>query len=642
MLRSLAVVAALVVWAFAGQGRAEEAPLDPSLGLGLAGVADWSSEQPFLDHMKSARPWVASTPEQWGAWDNGRLAAEGYLSPEGWPRALPPGAARFESVVLTDLPSDARGLAGTYILSWEGDAEVQVYGLAQQVVDDGRTIRFDFQPGDGMVVVAVSRIGLQDPLRSMTLVRADRRPLLENGAVFNPDFLARVRDFRAVRFMDWMMTNGSTQVAWEDRPRLEDASWMMRGVPVEVMVQLANEIGADPWFTLPHMADDTYVTAFATYVRDHLDPRLKVHAEWSNEVWNFLFPQAQWAEEQARARWDVPDGGDAWMQFAGLRAAEVADLWADVFGTAAEERLVRIVAVHTGWLGLEEPLLQAPLAVAEGRAPPVESFDAYAVTGYFGHSAGAEEMAPRLRASMEDGSVLEEVTALARADIDELRERLWPYHAEVARENGLQLVAYEGGTHMVGLGPETQGDQMTELYTAYNYSPQIGELYRQLLEAWREVGGGLFMHFASVARPSVHGSWGALRHLDDSNPRWDALLAANAQPGTWEARDSAAFAQGVQVMGSAEGETLTGTAEEDDLMGFGGGDVLVSSGGADRLYGGEGHDRARLPGLATDWSTEVADGAVLLSRGPVTVRLTAVEEVEFGDSGEVQTLPAAH
>ena len=45
----------------------------------------------------------------------------------------------------------------------------------------------------------------------------------------------------------------------------------VNGMSVEYMVQLANDLDADPWFNMPHLADDTFVRNFATHVRDHLD-----------------------------------------------------------------------------------------------------------------------------------------------------------------------------------------------------------------------------------------------------------------------------------------------------------------------------------------------------------------------------------
>ena len=70
---------------------------------------------------------------------------------------------------------------------------------------------------------------------------------------------------------------------------------------VEVMVALANQLSADPWFCIPHMADDDYVARFAAIARDNVDPGLKIHVEYSNEVWNSGFSQATYAREQGLA-----------------------------------------------------------------------------------------------------------------------------------------------------------------------------------------------------------------------------------------------------------------------------------------------------------------------------------------------------
>lgn len=49
-------------------------------------------------------------------------------------------------------------------------------------------------------------------------------------------------------------------------------------------IQLSNHVGAAPWFSMPHLADDGYHRAFAQQVKDTLRPDLKVYVEWSNEV----------------------------------------------------------------------------------------------------------------------------------------------------------------------------------------------------------------------------------------------------------------------------------------------------------------------------------------------------------------------
>ena len=603
---------------------------NPSLAMGLNGIADWSTQQPFIDLVKSARPWVGHLPGQWGGWGMERLETEGYLDPQGWPRALPPGVTALESFVLTAQDPANTSLTGRYLVRWEGSGRLLIGGLARDIDRPGdNELTFSFRPGDGSVSIRIEETDPADPIRNIVMLNVEHLPMYEVGAVFNPAWIARIRDLRSVRFMDWMDTNGSEQQTWEDRPRIGDFTYFRRGVPVEVMVQLANEIGADPWFTLPHMADDAYVQAFATYVHENLDPRLRTYAEWSNEVWNFLFPQATWARLQAEDRWaeQAQDGG--WMQFAGLRAAQVADIWTEVYGEDAPDRLVRVIATHTGWLGLEETLLMAPLVQAEGLPAPVTSFDAYAVTGYFGYDLGEDAFAAQLLGWIEDGTATQRsVEALREGSLAELTGQLWPHHARVAAENGLTLLMYEGGTHIVGTGAVTEDDRLTAFYTGLNYSPEIAAIYAELITEWTAQGGEMFNAFVDVSVASRWGSWGSLRHLDDVNARWETLAAFNAVPHGG-LRAEGAFEHGVLRVGGAAADRLEGTVEEDILLGGSGDDTLVSFGGADRLNGGAGSDLAVLPGRAEDYAMAFPGTGLLLIGPTGTLHLNDIEAIEF-------------
>ncbi len=545
-IRAVVLMTALSVPASAQQ----PALADPAIGMGLSGIADWSTQIPFIDLMKTARPWVGHTAEQWGAWDAVRLQAEGYLDAQGWLTAMPPALDRVEAIVLNDQPVGAQSLEGRYRVTWDGQGDVYVAGLARDVRHTPDAILFTYSPEPGMVAIGISETDPADPIRNIRVMREDFVPLYEAGQTFNPDWLRIVADLRALRFMDWMQTNGSPQVTWADRPQPADYTYGWRGVPVEVMVELANTVGADPWFTLPHLADDAYVAAFATVVRDRIDPRLRVYAEWSNEVWNFIFPQAHWAADQARLRWGDA-GADAWMQYAGLRAAQVADLWADVFGADADARLVRVIGTQTGWKGLEEHVLDAPLVLAEGLPAPYLSFDAYAVTGYFGYDMGTEEMQPQVRDWIAAGDAPARMTdALRAGSLADLTGSLFPYHAAVAAAHDLQLVMYEGGTHLAGVGPVVDDDALTAFFTDYSYSADMGALYAEMIAGWQAAGGTLFMGFVDVAAPSKWGSWGALRHLDDVNPRWDALMAANQASVAWDDRAPGTFLGSITGVGN--------------------------------------------------------------------------------------------
>ncbi len=618
---------------------------DPALAMGLNGLSDWSVQHPFVNVFRSARGWIGHREGEWGSWRQDDLQTLGLLSPEGWPTALPEGATHLEALILTDQPPETEAeLASRYRVTWKGAGTLRVLGRVRKVSIGNHEAWFSFTPGDGGVGIAIMETdpeGTGDFIRDIVVVREAQIPLYQAGAVFNPDWLAVIGNLRGVRFMDWMQTNNSPVVTWEDRPKTSDASWATKGVPVEIMVQLANEIGADPWFSMPHMADDEYVRQFAEYVRDNLDPRLVAYVEYSNEVWNFLFEQTLWAETQAQTLWGDAAKGEGWMQFVGMRAAQVMGIWADVYGDDGAARLKRVAAVHTGWPGLEEAFFEAPLWRNENpNAPaPGESFDAYAVSGYFGLELGMDEMADTVRGwiAMDPAAgEAEAARALREGSLAELLDEYYPHHAKVAAQYGLELIMYEGGTHVVGLGPQQDDQAMEAFFIRLNYSDEMAVLYDELLSGWRGVGGTLFNAFVDVARPTKYGAWGAQRWLGDTNPRWRVLTEYNGAGAGWEDRAAGTFQHGILAIGGKGADVLQGTPEIDTLIAGPGDDILVSNGGGDHLNGGLGFDIAILGGKPEDYAFSKQDGQVR-ARGPEGIlTIFAVEMLQFtGAPGEL-------
>ncbi len=540
----------------------EVSPAPIPMAIGLSGVNDWSVQQPFLDVMKTARPWIGHRPGQWGGLDHPDLARAGLLDDAGWPLRVPRDLGAIGTLILTDLPPQAVSTIGRYRLSFAGDGIVEVAGRASNVRYGKQEVQFDFTPGPGPVDIRIQRSdrkGTGDYVRDISVVKLDHLQAFQAGAIFNPDWLARIDGFSALRFMDWMGTNNSSQSAWADRPKLSDYTWALKGVPLEVMLALPALTGADVWFNMPHLADDDYVTRFANMTRNALPGDQKVYVEFSNEVWNWQFAQTAWADAAALAQWGARDAG---VQYYGMRAAQVARIWSAVYGDRAATDLVNVISSQTGWLGLEEMVLNAPDRRPEARAGPrpAEAFQAYAVTGYFGGILGTEARAPMVRKWIGDSRNAAEDTARAqglngaafdtyvqdhRYDVvsdlaarelrdgalsgdstdtlaDLLGETL-PYHAGVARRYGLDLIMYEGGSHVVGIGAMVDDPVLTDFFIHFNYTPQMGALYNVLIGGWRDLGGRLFNVYADVSQPSKWGSWGALRHLSDSNPRWDAI-----------------------------------------------------------------------------------------------------------------------
>jgi len=592
---------------------------DPGLAINLSPVQDWSSQMPFIDVFKQSRLFQSerllpnSTRVSMNYED---LAAEGILDENGWPTQIPDGMDYVFATLAWTQEEAQSYRSGRYVIEWEGTGEVVLWGgtVVNQTnnrlvveIEDIRNYRIRIDETDPQ--------GTGDYVRDITMVKQEHLALHRAGAVFNPDWVELIEDMRSLRFMDWMDTNNSTQSEWDGRPKESDAQWSGEGVPLEVMVDLANQTGTDPWFTIPYHATDEYIREFATYVRDNLDPDLKAMVEYSNEVWNFSFQQAKDSFSEATEELDAQIGS-GWLQNYGMNAANVADIWSDVFSDQAQDRLVNILATQTATPGRADPILEAPdyAALDPDFEAPHLSFDAWAVTGYFNGLTETIQNQTKIplvkewiaesiaRSTGEDDRydyaidlAIQEirdgsVTGDPRAGLAHLKT-LFEEQAAIAESYGLDLVMYEGGTHVVGLGRDVNDQELTDFFTTLNASDAMGEIYAEVLVMWEDVGGQAFNAFNDVLVNGKFGSWGALQSLDDSSARWDILTAHNeARQGDWEERNEGAFDQGITVYGRRWDDTLTGTLEEDFLIGRKGDDILFGAAGDDGLNGGPGDD----------------------------------------------------
>lgn len=618
---------------------------DPVIAFGLSGVNDWGTAMPFLDIMRVARPFTGVPNMEADA-----LRAGGHLDAEGWPVRIPEGTTAVRTLWDWWQSPGAAGRAGRYHLTYEGLGRIAIGGAAQVVAEGRRNLVFE-TAGDGLFWLDILETQPSDPIRNIRIVHQKHRDLDAAGALFNPTWTARIADAREIRFMDWMGTNNSTQERWADRPRPEEAIWTRAGIPLEVMIRLANEIGADPWFTLPHAADDGYVRAFAETVRAELDPRLKAHVEYSNEVWNPGFQAHHWLRTQSAEALGVPHP----INWHAKRATEMALLWDEVFGAEADARLVHVVSGLTDWHELSEQILNPEAWAAaepERFQPPAEIFDELALTTYFGGSAvGDAALRPEFLARIEAGNAADWLT---RRLLDPQTEdgvaavgRRLEVQAAIAERNGLRLTLYEGGQHIhhswaiEGLTDE-EVLRMTDVLSLYTASAEMATLYEALWDVWVELGDGPFMQYGDVGRPSRWGSFAPWGYPEDRTGRGEFFAAKGSAGGSWWGEGaSPAYGHGVVRRAGPEGETLIGTGAEDYLLGGGGDDLLVPGGGADGIWGGAGTDTVLLAGEG--WQRR-AEGVGQRLTGPGgTVYLVGVERVAIDGAAPepLDTLPLA-
>lgn len=527
-----------------------------AIGTNLDGLAYWSPALPVIDLVKASGRWLPQTD---ASYDTGEAVPH---DTHGWVTALPPGAGyrRVHLNLLHDNPAAPPG--ARYVVLYSGRGTLVVPGTGGARAIDSRPGWMLVQPAeDGTLSIAMTATDPTDPVRDVHVIREDLLPRYKAGETFNPAYVDKIRPFHALRFMDWMNTNtifdktGAPVVSetaqrhaplldWADRSRPDDMRWGegSRGVPVEAMVELVNRTGAEPWFNMPVNASDDYVRGFATYVRDHLQGNRRIHVEFSNEVWNFSFPQARYAE--TRAREDL--GPDVkWMEWYGKRAAEIGMIWNGVFGEAVRHENARddrgrvLVVFNTqfGWQGLEDLGLDT-VHWRDGSGRHVRAsdyFDEYAITGYYDGTMNTPQVVDTVMGWWhdEDGGYGRAVAAL-RNRIQTFNAPYYVYHAGKAARHGLRLVTYESGFGEYTPPSEHQNEAYTTFLARLQRRPEFHELETANYTAFKAAGGSLYMNFGIIATPSKWGNWAALESVDQkTSPRYQALIDwISANPST--------------------------------------------------------------------------------------------------------------
>ncbi|MFQ6133023.1 MAG: hypothetical protein ACE5R4_13360, partial [Armatimonadota bacterium] len=458
LLCAMTAAGLIALVALAGQGRAQTAPILASrsrLGMNLAGLSDWNTELPFVDVFRLSRKWISQ--RQGEGWGKG---PELELDEHGWVKRLEPDC--WAETPLCTI-SGGHYPSGQYVCLYEGKGEIEFWNITREVSREPGRIVVEVDSGKGAFWLRIKSLEPDNYIRDIRVVMPGFEGRYEEEP-FHPDFLARWQEFNTFRFMDWMRTNGSKVQTWDDRPKMDDATWTVKGAPLEVMIDLCNRLDVNPWFCMPHLADDDYVRRFAAQVKRELEPPLTVYVEYSNEIWNGMFAQTRYAGEKGLALGFGDKPWEAGWRYSAYRSVQMFRLWENVFG--GRDRLVRVISTQAANPYVSERKLEFQDAYKE--------CDALGVAPYF-----SLNLSPRSDPSSDEVSewtvkqVLDhlEQVSLPRA-IEHIRRQ-----KQVADKYGLRLVAYEAGQHAVGVGGGENNEALTALLHAANRDERMGGLY---------------------------------------------------------------------------------------------------------------------------------------------------------------------
>jgi hypothetical protein len=362
------------------------------LGVNIGWVNDWDPTQMFADAMKQARKFGSvSAPYDESA----------GVDAQGWPTQ--------DAGVAILIGNRGAWTAGTYALSFTGqasvrswdDASVSVGAVTYNSATNTSTATVTVGPAYSnvyLVFTQTRRMGASGPGTGITNVSL-MRPTINGtphaaGTLFTDRFLERLKYFTAMRMMDYLETNSSSETAWTDRSIPANASQQetpphasqniqpqfVTGASYEYAIQLANQTGKDLWLTVPNLAfGGTYAFASTTWatnlalllkygsdvngnpytglsgsdgsnpqpatgpVNPPLNAGLHVYIEYSNEFWSGVGNQSAWIQQQAAAAiaagdpdldWDHdPYATDLEWRIEAKGVMLIADSFAGVYGS---------------------------------------------------------------------------------------------------------------------------------------------------------------------------------------------------------------------------------------------------------------------------------------------------------------------
>lgn len=481
--------------------------LGARLGINLAGIVDYGTELPFVDLFKQSSAWFV------GNNTDGGDAAKLKIDAHGWVSQLPTGV--HASTIICSLDNQ-HFPADDYVILYDGEGEISVPFYAVKLNKPGK-LELAIDGQKGLFRLDIVKTNPHNYIKNIrVLAKKYENTHLKNP--WQPHFLRCWQGVASIRLMDFMATNNAVQIAWNDRPQLNDASYALKGVPLELMIDLANRLQTEPWFCLPHMANDDYVKQFASIVKAQLKPNLRAWVEYSNEVWNGGFGQNAYAAKQGQALKLAEQPWEAAWKYTAHRSLQIFKIWGDVFGqefNGKHQRFVRVIASQAASTRVAEQILSAEQAGKQA--------DVLAIAPYINFSVPTNA----------DSGVTDKVVANWNLDtlFDALNKVLmtetlpWIHsNKKLANQYDLKLVAYEAGQHLVGVAGAVNNEQLTQLFLKANADARMGTLYTQYLAAWTNNGGDLLCAFNSVGGWSKWGSWGLLQYDDVLTPKFRAVI----------------------------------------------------------------------------------------------------------------------
>ncbi len=473
----------------------------PPLGVNLEFVNDYARSMVFVDAMKSARKF--GSPD--APWDE-----NAPLGADGWPT----GDAGV--VVMADTPVPA----GDYTFSCTGNCDLGTPAMGCEIHKE--TYDRATRTKSAVITLAAETKNFflsfkhtNGGIKNIRLLRPGYP--LNTDQTFTKEFLNAIAPFTALRLMDFTRTNSTTVTTWDQRPKLTDPlQSSTNGVAWEYGILLANQSGKDLWINVPAQADDEYVKQLTRLLKSTLNKDRNVYVEYSNEVWNSIFPQygqnLDAAKRQVAAGDKLlnDDGKDdnqyywSWKRIS-QRIVQISDIFRSEWGDDAINTRIRPVLASQS----ANPFMTRMQVdfIAQKIGPPSKFI--YGI-------AGAPYLGPGGKYNERDDITLDDLFQNGiPAGFVWVKDCIHQY-GMIARYYRLHSLCYEAAMSL-------EGDHSLPVKIKANYDPRMGQPLTDYLNLWYSQGGDLFMYYGLAGTYSKYGCWGLTDDIRKSTPKMKAV-----------------------------------------------------------------------------------------------------------------------
>jgi len=465
--------------------------LNKNIGVNTGSLLYYGAEMPLKDLAKMSMGWIRP-------WGSSMKEIPLDLDSDGYLKTVDSGGAQ---TIISDDKWGRSSDDNKYVVLYDGEGKLSFNLNGTKIIKE-EPGRIEIELGNGRSGMTQSSTNPANYLRNIRII-----PLAHeydySDKITREKYKGLWGSAGVVRFLDSQRINNSKEVEWSDRQKLTTFG-ARNGQSLEDIIQMSNEMNASPWLLAPHLANDDYFREMAVYVRDNLNPTLKVHIEYTNEAWNWGFQQTHDLNNLAK------QNGTTLYQEYGGRAKRLFEIWTDVFGGSS--RLVRVIGTqhHNSWISEQIMKVQGLSGLV----------DALAVGYYVGH-----EFSGSMAQSALDMTEDEVFNHLNSNSLPKAKELLIK-QKQVAEKYQIELIAYEAGQHLIAGAEWRENQPLVDKFISLNRNQKMSQLYMNMYKDWNDIGGGLIVWFQTAMKPSKWGSWGLLDNAvqdPEASPKYKAV-----------------------------------------------------------------------------------------------------------------------